>query len=154
MEVQPLSPLTVSPALPLQNPAVRAKIGGKLDELLCAHGTRMLGNRSLLDSLVTAALKMLSEASQDARTFGKRMLWELKRLLDASGASLEALVNSRAEPRIRQMVLQMLQKEAGPPPAPRPMTRMLPTRGAATPATAPATVLEEGGPRGPGRLTR
>jgi len=127
-----------------KNPNTRTKIASKLDELLNTHGTRMLGNRQLLDQLLTAALKFTTEAKEDTRTFGKRMLWELKRLVGASGGDLSQMIGNRGDARARQAALAMFQKEAGPPPAPRPQTRAPPSRASQHPSTAPPQFPFEG----------
>lgn len=153
----PLFPPSLIPHLFLssQNPAVRTKVAAKLDELLAAHGYRMLGNRPLLEAMVGAAVRLVGEAAQDTRTFAKRMLWEARRLLDASGGDFARVLGAKADARARELVLQMFAKEGGPPAAPRPTTRAVLTRNnsggagvgagaGVAPSTAPAMVGEEG----------
>ena len=97
----------------------------------------MLGNRQLLGQLLMAALKFTTEGKEDTRTFGKRMLWELKRLIGATGGDLTQMMEGKGDARARQAALAMFQKEAGPPPAPHPQTRAPPSRAKQVPSTAP-----------------
>lgn len=45
------------------------------------------GGSSLVPRLLHTAVGLLDEGGLEARTAGKRMLWELRRLLDGSGGS-------------------------------------------------------------------
>ena len=89
----------VRPAISLLNclssksPDVRAKAAMHLDACLQLHGPRLVGGLggtgggggSLLPRLLHAAVALLEEGGLEGRTAGKRMLWELRRLMDGEG---------------------------------------------------------------------
>ena len=48
------------------------------------HGHRLVSNGPLIQRLLRAAVGFLEEGSLEARTSGKRILWEARRLMDVS----------------------------------------------------------------------
>ncbi|KAK9817952.1 hypothetical protein WJX72_004805 [[Myrmecia] bisecta] len=98
---------------------VRAKVASHLDACMQGHhGQRLLANPALLEKVFRTAAGFLEEGSLDTRTFGKRIIWEVKHLLDSQGNDFPGWV-SRLPAEVKQhKVWEVLKRDLGPPPPP------------------------------------
>ncbi|KAL3145388.1 hypothetical protein ABBQ38_001638 [Trebouxia sp. C0009 RCD-2024] len=101
-----------------KSPQVRAKVASHLDSLLQGErGVRLAGAGMQLDRVFKAAVGLLEEGSLDARTHGKRIIWQVKDMVRME--ELKGMVGRIGGGEAKQRkVWEVLDSAAGPPPLP------------------------------------
>lgn len=158
-------------------PTVRARVACHLDALVeslvgassSGPGT-LKGNASMLDRLLKAINGFLNEGAIETRTYGKRLVWNLKQLVGR--AEFDKLVAVGLPAPAQRKVMDVLEGMNGPPPAPRPASlppappaptqglARVPSRGSQPPPSpnggglTPSSRLSQQSVSGPGAIGR
>ncbi|KAL0049660.1 hypothetical protein WJX82_007087 [Trebouxia sp. C0006] len=100
-----------------KSPQVRAKVASHLDSLVQGdHGMRLAGGGGQLEKVFKAAVGFLEEGSLDARTYGKRIIWQVKEMIRME--ELKGMVGRVGGEAKQRKVWEVLDSAAGPPPLP------------------------------------
>ncbi|KAL0024777.1 hypothetical protein WJX79_006104 [Trebouxia sp. C0005] len=100
-----------------KSPQVRAKVASHLDSLMQGdHGMRLAGAGGQLEKVFKAAVGFLEEGSLDARTYGKRIIWQVKEMIRME--ELKGMVGRVGGDAKQRKVWEVLDSASGPPPLP------------------------------------
>lgn len=99
-----------------KGPYVRARVAFHLDELLeetKAHPA-LLSNSSVMEKLFKTAAIFLEEGSLETRTYGKRIIWQVKQIMGTKG-DFDRLVGLLRPEALQKKVLEVVEGANGPP---------------------------------------
>lgn len=116
-----LTPIKITVALlglaQHKNSQVRAKIAGHLDCIIQSDaGKTFTGNAGVMERLLRAGVSFSEEGSQEARVFGKRILWRCHQLVSTNKGAFQGLLNALEGDAKRKKVLEAVQGRLLPPP--------------------------------------
>ncbi|GAX73544.1 hypothetical protein CEUSTIGMA_g995.t1 [Chlamydomonas eustigma] len=98
---------------------VRVRVASHLDSIVECPGTRaaLLTNWTCLERLFKTVAGFLNEGAQETRTYGKRLIWNLKQLI-GNTSDFDRLISLLHPEPLKKKVQDVLESMNGPPPPP------------------------------------
>lgn len=102
-----------------KSPTVRTKVASHLDRAMALTNTGaiLVNNWGLLEKLFRTAAGFLDEGALETRTYGKRLVWECKRIV-GNKSDFDRLRAGVRPAGLQKKVQSFVESATGPPPAP------------------------------------